>query len=70
MVFLVVLSLLRLFLRHVLNPGCPLIRRSNAFKYSLDFDFWYGFCSSMLGITIIALNAMFFKMIKSKEKIL
>ena len=37
------------------------IRHSNAFKCSLDLDFWDGFCSNKLGIIIIALNAVSFK---------
>ena len=33
---------------------------SKALKWSFDFDFCEGFCSSKLGITIIALNAISF----------
>ena len=55
----------------IVSPSCGKSRispdihtsicRSNAFECSLDFDFWDDFCSSKLGIIIIALNAMSFK---------
>ena len=63
---LMVLSLFRSFLPHVVNPRFPLISISLYVVPMLlnvlpDFDVWNGFCSSKLGIIIIALNALSFK---------